>query len=157
MPGARSSTRHNYSSSLCVYANYDPPGTGTDTLTTVAELVSASLTGAGHGEIDVTHLFSPDGFKELLPGWGEGGEFSLKFNYNPEVWVTLETYTPDITTDQGPAWGRRRIDLVDAGGNFITARVKFSIPTRELGDDGKDVMNVTCKVMEGRPTIFLAF
>lgn len=153
--GQRSTTRHNYNTSLFVYANYDTPGSGSDTIAAdcnpVAELISGTLTGAGHADIDVTHLDSPAGFKELLPGWGEGGEFQFKFNYTPELWNLLDTLTPAIDTDTGPAYGRRRIDLADPAGNLLTARVKFSVPSKEGGEDGHDIINVTCKVMEGRP------
>jgi hypothetical protein len=157
--GVRSTTRHNYATALYVYANYDPPS-GTDTLVVgcnpVAELVAASLTGVGHGDIDVTHLESLAGFKEMLPGWGEGGEFQFKFNYVDAVWNLLNNLTPDLPNDTAPAYGRQRIALRDAGGSELTARVKFSAPTKEGGEDGHDIMNVTCKVMEGRPEITLA-
>lgn len=153
---ARSATHHGYGTSCFVYQNYDPPG-GADAFAATAnpftELRSATYTGGNHAEIDVTHLLSPAGAKEMQPGFLEGGQFELKFNYTPALWSNLNAnFTPDLVDDTGPAWGRRRITLDDPLGNYLTARVKFSIPTKETGEDGGQTISVTLKVVEGRVT-----
>lgn len=149
----RSTTRHNYNSALYVYTNYDvaSPDTFIAGGNPVAELVTASLSGAGHPPMEITHLDSPDGMKEKLPGWGEGGEIALKFNYTPILWALLDSLAPDLSNDSSPAYGRQRIDISDAFGSTLTARVIMSIPTKEQGEDGKDMISVTATVAESRP------
>jgi len=157
----RSTTQHNYGSGLYVMTNYDPPGSGADTIVSgcnpVPELVTASYTGGDFDKMDVTHLVSPGGAKEMLPGWGEGGQFELKFNYTPALWQVLNNLTPNVSLSSGinaaPAYGRLRIEISDPSTSTITARVMFSVPTREMGEDGHDTISVTASVMEGMPTM----
>jgi len=155
----RSTTRHNYGSGLYIMANYDPPGSGADTIVSgcnpVPELVSASYTGGDFDKVDVTHLTSPGGAKEMIPGWGEGGQFELKFNYTGALFYLLSGLVPNLTLSTGinasPAFGRVRIEISDPGASLITARVMLSMPTREMGEDGHDTISVTASVMEGMP------
>lgn len=49
--------------------------------TDVAEVVGIGGPQVTVGDIDVTHLQSPNQFKEFIPGWGDGGVVTIEANF----------------------------------------------------------------------------
>jgi hypothetical protein len=52
------------------------------TWTTVGEVVSIGGPNLSRSDIDRTHLNSPDGIKQYLPGFREGGDLPFTVNYD---------------------------------------------------------------------------
>ena len=49
----------------------------------VAEVTSITPPGMSRDTVDVTHLESPDKFKEYIAGLADGGDASISLNYKP--------------------------------------------------------------------------
>lgn len=51
----------------------------------IAEVVNVTPPGFSRDTVDVTHLNSPDAFKEYIAGLADGGEASITINFRPNV------------------------------------------------------------------------
>lgn len=58
-------------------------GASTEVFTTVANVVSITLSGRSVEEVDFTHLASDAGFREFRAGFKDPGELSMTLHYNP--------------------------------------------------------------------------
>lgn len=75
----------------------------------IAEIISTNISGMSGDDIDITHMESPDGFREFIPGLVDGGALDVTLNYTKAqraalmaLWREVETYTvtyPDGSTD----------------------------------------------------------
>ena len=56
-------------------------GSATPVFTSLSEVIDIDGPGMDRGEIDVTNLDSPNGWKENMPGFKEGGQYTLNMNF----------------------------------------------------------------------------
>jgi hypothetical protein len=158
---SRTTTFHGYKTRVGFGAAnaYETNPTSIAGVTYLGELRSVTRSGETIAKINATHLESPDGYQEMIPGFGEGGTFELNFNYNPALERLLNSLTPapDYQPLAGaaagdiPRYGRRLFFMVDRFNNYTYARVIFDPPARTIGEDGQQTMTVTITVVEGRP------
>jgi hypothetical protein len=157
----RTTTFHGYKTRVGFGADnaYETNPTSIAGVTYLGELRSVNRSGETISKVNATHLESPNGYQEMIPGFGEGGTFELNFNYNPALERVLNGLTPqpDYAPTGGaasgdiPRYGRRLLFLVDRFGNYTWARVIFDPPSRSVGEDGQQTMTVSITVAEGRP------
>jgi hypothetical protein len=154
----RTTTFHGYKTRVG-YGDFSAIPTSLAGATYLGELKSVTRNGEAIAKLDATHLESPDGYKELIPGFGEGGTFELTFNYTPYLERLLDGLSPNPSLDpvaggaavsDPPAYGRRMIYLSDRYGNFNYARAIWDPPSRTVADDGTQTMTVSVTVAEGR-------
>lgn len=159
MPGTRTTTFHGYKTRVG-YGDFTATPTSLAGATYLGELKSVNRNGQQVNKLDVKHLESPEGYGELLPGFGTGGTFELLFNYTPYLERLLDSLSPNPgsqpVADGGgindpPYYGRRMIYLADRYLNFTWARCIFDPPSKTVDEDGKQTLNVTVTVAEGRP------
>jgi hypothetical protein len=142
------------------YGTFGATPTSLAGVTYLGELTSVDRNGQQVAKLNVTHLESPNGYNEIIPGFGDGGTFDLSFNYAPTLERLLDTLSPDVgatptaggvaVTDP-PAYGRRMIYLADRFLNFQYANAIFDPPSKSVGEDGKQTNKVTVTVAQGRP------
>lgn len=121
-----------------------------------------SCTFSNHqfSKLDITHLFSPDRYKEYMPGFGDGGQLQMNFLYSGGVFNVLHNnLTPQLTSDAEdaivtayywPRFNRYRLHLVDPYGSTLILRGFFQPPTQETGEDSPLLSSVTFEV-SGKP------
>ena len=56
---------------------------GTGSFQKVAEVTNLTPPGRTRDTVDATHLESPDGYKEYIPGLKDAGEATLTINFDP--------------------------------------------------------------------------
>lgn len=159
----RTTTFHGYKTRVG-YGSFGVVPTSLAAVNFLAELKSVNRNGQQVAKNDATHLESPAGYKEMIPGFGEGGTFELNFNYHPALERLLDLLSPDpgsvpvaggASVNDPPGYGRRTIYLADRYLNFCYAYAIFDPPSRTVGDDGAQTLSVTVTVAEGRP-IYIA-
>ena len=64
---------------------------GSSEYTKVGEVISITAPGVTREAIDVTHLESPDGFREFIPGLMDMDAATIQFNYVPAATDALYT------------------------------------------------------------------
>jgi hypothetical protein len=157
--GSRTTTFHGYKTRVG-YGTFGATPTSLAAATYLGELKSVDRNGQQVAKLDVTHLESPAGYKEMIPGFGEGGTFDLNFNYHPLLERTLDSLSPDPgyqpvagggAVGDPSAYGRRLIYLSDRYLNFQYANAIWDPPSRSVGEDGVQTNKVTVTVAEGRP------
>jgi hypothetical protein len=65
------------------------------TPTTIGELVAVTPPNKTRETVDVTHMSSPDGYREFLSTLRSGGEATLTFNYTKAGYAVLEARFDD--------------------------------------------------------------
>ena len=117
-----------------------------DTYDVVAEVVSITPPSMQRGTEDSTHLNSPDGYKEFIPGLMEGGDASIGLNFEPAVTVTLVA-----AFDAGS--GKYKITFPD-GATLIFSGIVTGFEIGEL-TSGKMSATLTVK-STGKPVFAVA-
>lgn len=151
-------TFHGYKTRVG-YGVFNATPTSLAGATYIGELKSVNRNGQQVAKLNVTHLESPNGYQELIPGFGEGGTYELSLNYHPLLERTLDALSPDVgatpvaggvaVTDP-PAYGRRLVYLADRYGNFNYANAIWDPPSYSVGEDGQQSNSVTITVAQGR-------
>lgn len=153
----RTTTFHGYKTRVG-YGLFGATPTSLAAVSFLVELKSVDRNGQQVAKLDATHLESPGGYKELIPGFGEGGTFELNFNYHPALERTLDSISPDPgatpiadggTVLDPPGYGRRTIFLTDRFLNFCYANAIWDPPSRSVDEEGKQTLKVTVTVAEG--------
>lgn len=68
-----------------------------DAYTAIADVIDLNHGGYKVTELDATHLTSPSGVKESIPGMVDPGQFDFDLNWNPDT-ATHDTLQDDVTT-----------------------------------------------------------
>ncbi|RZJ44971.1 MAG: hypothetical protein EON87_08645 [Brevundimonas sp.] len=110
---------------------------------TIGELVAVTPPSKTRDTIDVTHMASPDGYREFIAALRDGGEASLTFNY------TKAGFTVLTTIFDSDALKTFRITLPDAS-TFVFDGLLTEAPLDNVEVDGKVAMSATIKV-SGKP------
>ncbi len=58
-------------------------GAVSEAFTSVSEVKKLTPPKLSRAVIDVTHMLSPNGYKEYIPGWRDGGEMNYEANWLP--------------------------------------------------------------------------
>lgn len=154
---AESKAIHSYGTLLSIGAYIVP--TGLDAFTVLPNLKSAMFSGHNINKIDVTHLFSPDKYKEFIPGFADGGQIALEFWHAGSTAKFIQDNMPHLieagvlyTNYLGPTHGRVRLLFEDPAGNTITA--KGFLQPFNIGAPLDDAMSLTCTFdITGKPVL----
>lgn len=126
-------------------------GAGSETFTTIAQVVNIGGPGLKMDTLDVTNHSSTDGWKEFVGGLLDGGEVSLEINFDPTA--ATHKLSTGLLKDMS-ARTVRNFQLVfsDTGGTTwsFAALVSGFEPAAPV--DGKLSATVTLKV-SGKPTL----
>lgn len=126
------------------------------------DVISVSVPGPIINDVKVTHLDSPDGYHEYVPGFGDGDTVTVTMNYSKANFVTCAGLLPKLAwneTDQtqtqifgAPAHGRLlwEVEYPDGQQVRFIGHVK-GLPV-EVPDDDRITMQFPIKV-SGAPVI----
>jgi hypothetical protein len=67
----------------------------TDPYETVSEVISFGIPDEQADEEEVSHSESPDGYKEFIRSWIDGGEASVGLNWRPDLYATQASLRSD--------------------------------------------------------------
>ena len=132
-------------------AAYTPPTP--DVLTLIGQVKSISRDGNKYTEVDVTHLFSPNKFKEFISGFGDAGTITLNLNYNPALNSALAALEPDPT--DATNYGRIRLIISDPLQNTITFKGFMNGPGQNYQEDGNILLSISFRC-SGKPVLVLS-
>lgn len=129
------------------YGNLFKVGNGAtpEVFTTVAEVTNITPPGISRDSVDATHMQSPEGWREFIPGLKDGGEVELEINFVPGSATTLL-----LMAEIDAAAGNKQI-VFTTGEVFSFAALCTNFETESPIDD-KQVGTVTYKVT-GKPTL----
>lgn len=159
MPGQRTATFHGYKTRVG-YGTFGATPTSLAAVTYIGELKSVSRSGQSVAKNSAKHTESPDGYDEMIPGFGTGGAYEVTLNDNPFLERLLDSLapSPDYQPVQGgaavgdpPGYGRRLLYLADRFLNFNYANVIIDPPAFTQDEDGKRTLTFTATVAEGKP------
>lgn len=98
------------------YEAYPPPGS--PAFTAIAEVYDVGFPEVNVTDVEATNYTSPNGHKEWIPGWLDGGDLPVKINFFKTVQATIETLVgvkktwlitmPDGSTWQFPGYIKKR-------------------------------------------------
>lgn len=132
MPGSISSANYLAASAMHSFGSQIFSGAFTapdpDVLTAITNVVSISFNGATFTPVEVSHLFSPDKFKEFIPGFGDAGEIGLTFNWSAALHTALAALVPLATEMPATGHGRRRLVISSPAQDTIVFRGFFNYP-----------------------------
>ncbi len=114
-----------------------------DDYVVVAEVVSITPPAMQRDTIDVTHLKSPDSYKEFIAGLSEGGDASIGLNFVPSATDALVA-----AFDAGA--GKFQITFP----NGVTMTFEGIVTSYELGEISLDKMSATLTIKAtGKPVL----
>lgn len=73
-------------------AKFGIADTATTSITALAEITSISGPGMEAGDIDISHMASPDGFREFISGLVDAGQIDVELNYTADEATNLQSY-----------------------------------------------------------------
>lgn len=115
-----------------------------DTYVNIAELKSLTLPSFADSEVDVTHMQSPNGIREFIPGLTDAGQASGEMNYVPGSPTDL--FLRSLTRKKLIA----RVTFPN--GRILIFRAQRQEYAPELTTDGAPTASVAFKV-SGAPTL----
>jgi len=116
---------HSFGSQLFVGAFTAP---SPDVLTAFTNVKSISFNGETFTPVEVSHLFSPDKFKEFIPGFGDAGEIAVTFNWSAALAAAILALIPVGTDMPANSHGRRRLVISSPAQDTIIFRGYFNGP-----------------------------
>lgn len=117
-----------------------------DAFDVVADVTSIGSPALSRDVVDVTHLNSPDGHKEYIPGIKDSAEAKIGLNFSPALLSTLMAAYEAGT-------GRFQITLPDGS----TLTFKGVVTGLEVGEITNDKMTATFSVKpNGQPVLVVA-
>lgn len=124
-------------------------GEVSEAFTSVAEITSLTPPNLSRDEIEVTHTTSPNGYREFIAGWRDGGEVGYEANWLPTN--ATQDYTTGLhasfNTNGNHNWRIVVPDVIRIDFNgFVTAHE----PDLPLEEQGK--LTGTIKI-SGKPTV----
>ena len=140
---------HSYGTQL-FSAAYTP--TTPDVLTLIGQVKSISRDGNKYTEVDVSHLFSPEKFKEFIAGFGDAGTITFNCNYNPALNAQLTDLEPDPS--DVTEFGRIRLIISDPLQNTITFKGFMNGPGQNFQEDGQIMIAISFRC-SGKPVVTL--
>lgn len=155
----RTTTFHGYKTRVG-YGVFGATPTSLAAVTYIGELKNVNRNGQSVAKNSAKHTESPEGYDELIPGFGTGGTYQFVLNDNPVLERLLDTLAPDpgyqpvgggAAVGDPPGYGRRLVYLADRFLNFNYANAIFDPPEFTQDEDGKRTLSVTVTVAEGKP------
>lgn len=122
-------------------------GSSPETFTDVAFVTSISGPGMARDSIDVSHMQSPDAWREFIAGMKDAGEVSMELNFRPGGSAFLAMLA-EFNLASASATKTRKIVWVDTSSLEFEAFLTGFEPEAPMDD--KQVVAVTFKV-SGRP------
>lgn len=122
--------------------------TDPSTYASIGELVAVTPPNKTRETIDVTHMASPDGYREHMSSLRDGGTATLTFNYTEAGFIILNTifHSDDVETF--------RITYPDGATEVFTGLITEA-PINDIAIDDKIGMAATIKVT-GKPAFTAA-
>lgn len=119
-----------------------------EVFTDIAEVTSISFEFS-RDSIDVTHMQSPDGWREFIPALKDGGEITVEINYVPGA-ATVLALMAEFSLGAAAAVKNRRILWTD--GSFLEFTGFLTGVPGEIPVDDKMSASATFKVT-GKPVL----
>lgn len=114
-------------------------GATPEVFTAVAEVTNISLSGTSVDAVEATHMGS-GGWREYIPGMGDGGEFSIDLNFTEGGYSALEA---KLRT-------KFNVEIAEPGGAEWTAAVILTSLSAEIPLEDRMTASATFKV-SGQP------
>lgn len=126
-------------------------GGGPEAFTTLAEVTSISGPALSMDTIDVTHMESPDDFREMIPSFKSGGEVTVELNFLPAN-ATQDATTGILADFNSRTLRNFQIVWTDAGNTTwaFSAYVTGFEPSAPVDDKLSASMTLT---ISGNPTL----
>jgi hypothetical protein len=121
-----------------------------ETFVVIAEVTSIAGPAQTRDTIDVTHMESPEGYREFIPSFKDGGTVTLALNFLPND--PTQDATDGIIADyENDVKRNYRITWPTAGTNRVSFSAYVTDHSPDSPVEGKMDLAVTLKI-SGKPT-----
>lgn len=119
----------------------------------VGEVIDADGIAIQPSTTRLTHLRSPGKAHEKVPGFKDGGQLRLRFNYHKKLFAALLTLVPGDanTPDTPPDWGRKSFAVAKPDGGTYYLRGFVAGNPITIPEDDRITIELTIEI-HGLPT-----
>jgi hypothetical protein len=151
---------HSYNSRLFVAVFGTPDPANVSALAQwgeIEDVISMNGVPMEHTVTQITHLKSPGKAMEKVPGFLDGGQQTIRLNYNKELVAQLQGYMPGAVgaPDTAPSWGRLQWAVVFPDSGVWVFRAFVKSQPHEIPEDNRNTVELVVEI-DGRP-VFYAF